>query len=547
MKLFNKAISQSRSLILIIALLFTLGKFSSAQQRPNILLVIAEGIDPSFIPPYGNSTIKTPNLTWLADNGIVFTRMFSTYGVCAPSRTAMITGMYPTAIGAMDQRTMTAHSTIPYLPDYETIPPADVKCFTEYLRAAGYYCTNHGKTDFQFASPVTAWDENKSTASWVHRKKGQPFFSIYNIGITHESQLWLRQDEPLRVDPAKVPVPPYFPQHNAVVRRQIARMYDNNLLMDEELGMLLDSLKRDHLLDSTVIIFTCDHNGPLPWYKREVSDRGTHIPFIVYLPGKKNAGSKDTELHSTVDLAPTILSLSGLPVPKYMQGQAFLGKKKSGTPRKYVYTARDRMDEQYDLIRAVRDKQFQYIRNYNPDLIDYRDNAYRLRMPMMQEILRLKAKDSLNPELKRWFAPKTAEELYDVQKDPYELNNLAADPTYAKVASRMRDALNDWIRLMRDKGFMQERDLIQLMWQGVEKPVTRAPEVTKKSIEGNIALLTISSATTGASIAYRLSSDPPDYWHLYTKPVSVSLDSILFIKAIRLGFDESKLVTYTVK
>lgn len=532
------------TLLFVFIFLLSLCQWALGQKRPNILLIIAEGTEPSFIPPYGNTTIKTPNLTWLAKNGVTFTRMFSTYGVCAPSRTALITGMYPTAIGAMDQRALTAHQTIPYLPDYEAVPPEGVKCFTEFLRAAGYYCTNKGKTDFQFKSPITAWDENKFTASWTHRKDGQPFFAIYNIDIVHESKLWTRQDKPLRVDPNKVPVPPYFPQNNPVIRRQIARMYDNNMMMDEELGTILNDLKKDNLLDSTIIIFTCDHNGPLPWYKREVSDRGTHIPFIVYFPDKKSAGTRDTELHSLVDMAPTILSLAGLPIPQYMQGEAFLGKQKSAHLRDFVYTARDRMDEQYDLIRAVRNKQYQYIRNFDPDLPNYHNNEYRLHMPMMQEILRLKEKDSLNEELKRWFSLKPVEELYNVQNDPFELNNLATNPAYSNMLIKMRSALDDWIRLMRDKGFMQEKDLIETMWQGTEKPVTATPKITKKNSGGAKAQLAISCPSPGASIAYRLSSDPPGYWHLYSAAVEITVKDTLHAKAIRLGYDESKEVTY---
>lgn len=526
-------------IIFSILFLFSIPKLTSAQKHPNILWITCEDLSP-FLPSFGDSTIKTPNLSWLAANGIRFTRMFSTYGVCAPSRCSIITGMYPTTIGAMDMRTGTVHQDIPYLPDYEAVPPPEVRCFTEYLRAAGYYCTNNAKTDYQFKSPITAWDENGKKATWRHRKPGQPFYSVFNIGITHESQLWRRQDKPLRVDPAKVPVPPYYPQDNLVIRRQVARMYDNIMLMDKRVGELIDELKEDHLLDSTIIIFCSDHGGPFAWYKREAYDRGTHIPFIVRFPDKRRAGTKDTELHSLVDMAPTILSLADVPIPEYLQGQAFLGPEKAAHSRKYIFTARDRMDEQYDLVRTVRDKHYQYVRNYDPDLPRYHNNAYRLHMPMMQEILRLKGKDSLNAPLKRWFSTKPVEELYDVQKDPYELHSLANDAAYSGVLKRMRTALNDWERETRDKGFMQEIDLIRLMWPGLKQPATLTPKIKEIKHTGKAQVVKITCATPGASIAYRLDTDPPNYWHLYVHPAILPKGSSIKAKAIRIGYKESE-------
>jgi len=188
MSTWSKKSNHAGLILFLIFLLSVIPKLSSAQKHPNILWITCEDLSP-FLPSFGDSTIKTPNLSWLAEEGISFTRMFSTYGVCGPSRSSIITGMYPTSIGAMDQRTTTAHHTIPYLPDYEVVPPPEVKCFTEYLRAAGYYCINNAKTDYQFKVPITAWDENGKKATWKHRAPGQPFYAVINIGITHEAQL----------------------------------------------------------------------------------------------------------------------------------------------------------------------------------------------------------------------------------------------------------------------------------------------------------------------------------------------------------------------
>ncbi|MEO8962327.1 MAG: sulfatase-like hydrolase/transferase [Ginsengibacter sp.] len=532
-----------KNYLFLLLFLSAISKSVDAQSKPNIIWITCEDIS-SFLPSYGDSTISTPNLSKLASEGIRYTRMFSTYGVCAPTRSSIITGMYPNSIGSMNMRTVSVNRDNSFLPNYEAVPPPEVKCFTEYLRAAGYYCTNNAKTDYQFAPPITAWDENSKTASWRNRAAGQPFFAVFNIEITHESQIWVRQNQPLRVDPAKVKVPPYYPQNNPIIRKDIARMYDNIMLMDDRVGQLLDQLRDDHLIDSTIIFFYSDHGGPIAWYKREPYDRGTLVPFIIRFPDKKHAGTSDDELHSFVDLAPTMLSLAGLPVPVHLQGQPFLGTQKPMEPRQYIFTARDRMDGFYDLIRSARDKQYRYVRNYDPDLIKYGDINYRKSMPMMKEILRLKDKDSLNSTLQQWFSSKMPEELYDEQNDPFELNNLAYDANYSDVLQRMRHEEQNWVMKIRDKGFMQEKDLINLMWPGMVQPVTLKPVVEKINNQKNEVVLQIKCGTPGASIAYRLNTDPPETWHLYSHVITVPASGSIRSKAIRIGYKESEESVY---
>jgi hypothetical protein len=242
-----------------------------------------------------------------------------------------------------------------------------------------------------------------------------------------------------------------------------------------------------------------------------------------------------------------MLSLTGLPIPAHLQGQAFLGTKKAKKPRQYIFTARDRMDVFYDLIRSARDKQYRYVRNYDPGLLKYSDNTYRKNMPMMQEILRLKDKDSLNAPLQKWFSPKMPEELYDVQKDPYELNNLAGQAKYAGVLQRMRNEEESWIMRIRDKGFMQEKDLVNLMWPGMVQPVTSAPLIQKLNNKGNKEIVQIKCETPGASIAWRLSADPPDAWRLYSHTITITIGNTIYAKAIRIGYKESKESVYPHK
>lgn len=502
--------------------------------RPNILWITCEDMS-AHLPSYGDRTVPTPNIDRLAREGVRYRRMFSTNGVCAPSRSAIITGMYPNSIGSNHMRTVQASRVGNGLINYEAVPPPEVKCFPEYLRAATYYCTNNSKTDYQFNAPFTAWDENGNKAHWRNRTdKSQPFFSVFNLEVTHESQIWARANRPLRVNPATVKLPPIYPD-NAVIRRDVARNYDNIMVMDSLVGVILKQLEDDKLLDKTIIVFFSDHGSGMAWHKREIYDRGLHVPMIVRYPNGRGAGTWDEELHSFVDLAPSMLSLASVRVSKHMQGQAFLGEQRVQTPRRYIYAARDRFDEHYDCSRAVRDQRYKYVRNYQPDKPYYMDLAYRKQMPMMQEILRLRDASQLPPITQGWFGPKPAEELYDTQKDPDELTNLAQNPAFAQKLAELRQAEQQWVRDIHDKGFMQERDLIQLFWPNNEQPVTETPTLTRQP-SGNDARLVLTCATQGASIGYQVNDGP---WQLYSRPVTVATGAKVAGKAIRIGYKPS--------
>ena len=506
------------------------------QPRPNILWITCEDMS-AHLPSYGDRTVATPNLDRLAREGVCYRRMFSTSGVCAPSRSAIITGMYASSIGSNHMRTVQGSRVGNGIINYETVPPARVKCFPEYLRAADYYCTNNAKTDYQFEAPFTAWDENGNKAHWRNRKdKNQPFFAVFNIGVTHESQIWERAKQPLRVNPATVKYPPYYPE-NPIIRTDVARNYDNIMVMDSLVGNLLKQLEEDNLLDKTIVFFYSDHGSGMAWHKRELYDRGLHVPFMIRYPDHRGAGTWDDELHSFVDLAPSMLSLVGMPVPDYLQGQAFLGDRRVKTPRSYIYAAKDRFDEHYDCSRAVRDKRFKYIRNYQPDRPYYMDLAYRKQMPMMVEILRLRDAGQLPPVTQRWFGTKPVEELYDIEKDPYELTNLADKPAHRAKLDELRRQEQQWVRAVHDKGFMQERDLIQLFWPGGQQPVTESPKTDRQAGASGQDRLTMSCPTAGASIGYRIGAGN---WQLYTQPISVPKGAAVTAKAIRIGYKPSE-------
>ena len=381
--------------------------------KPNILWLVAEDLSP-YLPSFGDSTIITPNLDRLAKEGVRYSNVFSISGVCAPSRSAIVTGMYPTSIGAHHMRTLSQQPAAKKrgLINYEVVPPPNVKMVSQVLRENGYYCTNNKKEDYQFYKSVLAWDESSIFAHWRNRPKNSKFFSVFNFGVTHESNLWdpwYRQfdldpfppdrnvgkwwekfsgtEKPLYVsENIDLNIPPYLPD-NSTVRNDMMRMYSNIVEMDEKVGLIIDQLEEDGLLEETIIVFYTDHGGPLPRQKRLLYDSGIKVPMIIRYPNKVRAGQIDERMISFVDFAPTLLSMVKIEPPDYYHGFPFEGIFKSKDDREYIHAAADRFDEYYDQIRAVRDKQYKYLRNYNTDKPYYLPLEYRERMNSMQELL----------------------------------------------------------------------------------------------------------------------------------------------------------------
>ncbi|MEL6671389.1 MAG: sulfatase-like hydrolase/transferase [Bacteroidota bacterium] len=510
-------------------------------EQPNILWIVAEDMGPT-IAAYGDSSIATPNLDRLAREGVRYNHCYSTHGVCAPSRAALATGMYPTAIAANHMRTYGNPNLLPPgIPPYEAIPPAALKMHSEQLRRAGYFTSNHTKEDYQFRAPRSAWDQSGREAHWRNRQPGQPFFSIFNYGVCHESGMWRNRDKELLVSPEKVIVPPYFPD-NPTVRQEMARMYSNIALMDQQVGELLAELEADGLLEKTIIFFYADHGGPLPRQKREVYDSGLRVPLLIRFPNQQRAGTVSDELVSFIDFKPTLLSLANIPLPDYLHGQAFLGGQMAATPREYIWAARDRLDEETDGVRAVRDHQFKYVKNLHPELPNIMDVDYRKQMTLMQELYRLDSLGELSGPPARFFQPtKPDEELYDCQADPYEINNLAADPAYAKTLERLRAAYQAWAEAYPDWGAMPETDMIAKLWPDGQQPQTAAVVAQPQGDQ-----LSLTSATEGASISYQLKTpeDTTESWFLYTEPIPMPQGKTVVAEAHRIGYLKSEWTTY---
>lgn len=331
-------------------------------------------------------------------------------------------------------------------------------------------------------------------------------------------------------------VPPYLPETDAVVQ-DVRRMYSNIVEMDRHVGLVLKQLEEDGLLENTIIVWYADHGGPLPRQKRLVYDSGLKVPMIIRFPGKWRAGEIDDRLISFIDFAPTLLSMCSIQPPEYMDGQAFEGKYQSHNPRKYIHAAADRFDEKYDMIRAVRDKRFKYLKNFQPKKGYYLALDYREKMATMQELLRLRNEGKLNEIQMQWLrSSKPVEELFDTDNDPHEINNLAGDPAYAEKLSELRAECERWIEEIGDMGLIPEEELINQFWPGKIQPVTGAPVVKKE--DGKIQL---HCDTEGASIGYKLGSDevPWKGWRIYSEPFEIPEGESVKIVAHRIGYAPS--------
>lgn len=529
---------------------------TASQARPNIVFLLVEDLSPR-IGAFGDTVARTPNLDQLAREGVRYTSVYTSAGVCAPSRAALIMGMHQASIGVQHMRT-SAYRWPDGHQGYEAVPPAFMKAFPEMLRAAGYYTTNNSKTDYQFGIPFTVWDENGASAHWKNRPEGMPFFAMYSLQYTHESGLFMpdaapgldtasanaaramemrRVTLPHRTRPEDVVVPPYYPD-TPTVRADIARQYDNVQLMDAWVGERIDELRREGVLDNTIVIWSTDHGDGLPRAKRSLYDSGLQVPMIVRFPDGRMAGKADDRMISFVDLAPTILALAGVTPPAHLQGINALGP--DGLKQDHSFAERDRLDEWLDLSRAVRTRDFKYIRNEYPDAPFYLKLAYRENLPMMAEMRRLFEAGKLSPLQASYFrTPRPAEELYDLRSDPDEIRNLADDPAFAAVKVQLAGVLSKWRKQIGDLGKLPEDAMMKTAWGGDVQPGT-APPAFRISTTNGARMITIEDGTPHASIGYRFQGETR--WRLYVAPFAAPPGKGVEAKAIRYGFKESDVI-----
>jgi uncharacterized sulfatase len=431
-------------------ILLTVAGVASAAERPNILWLTSEDHGP-HMGCYGDAYATTPNIDALAARGMLYRHCWSNAPVCAPARTTLIAGLYPTATGSEHMR-----SLLPY--------PVGKKMYPQFLREAGYYCTNNSKTDYNLAMPGKVWDESSGKAHWRNRAEGQPFFAIFNSTRSHESQVRRRPHQAIH-DPAKAPIPAYHPD-TPEVRRDWAQYYDVVSEADADAGRILKQLEEDGLSEDTIVFYYADHGSGLPRNKRWPYNSGLQVPLVVYFPEKfqdlassdYRAGSESQRLVSFVDFAPTLLSIAGIEPPEWMQGRAFLGKFQD-EPRDFIHGFRGRMDERFDLVRSVSDGRYVYIRNYMPHKIYGQHVSYMFETPTTQVWKRLHDQGKLNASQDIFWSTKAPEELYDLTTDPDEVHNLADSPEHREVLARLRQAQRDHAREIRDVGFLPEGEI----------------------------------------------------------------------------------------
>lgn len=427
-------------------------------RRPNIIWIIAEDISPAFAC-YGDSLANTPNIDRLCLEGIRFDNAYATAPICAPSRSCLVSGRYAISMGTQHLRSET-----PFSPNLKTLP--------EHLSAGGYFTSNRNKTDYNF-SPEGLWEHwSGRYAPWRQRTDDRPFFSFINVGPSHEGSVNrlanyeenvkdLAPEE--RIDPATMKVPPYYPDTEAS-REVWAHYYDMLQVLDKNVGLIIDSLEMDGLLEETIIFFFGDHGFGMPRYKRWLYNTGLSVPLMVRIPEKyrhlqpESMDGATDRLVSFVDYAPTVLNLAGLEIPGTMEGQAFLGAEVPEA-REYVYAARDRADDMFEMSRAVRNDRYIYIRHFMPHLPYIQSGFIYSDVKEGFKALREARAAGLNNELQEgmWLA-KPIEELYDLRQDPDELHNLAETEGYQDIKNTLRGKLHDWMLTHHDLGLLPEAE-----------------------------------------------------------------------------------------
>lgn len=436
---------------LSLAALGSLLVLASGAERPNILWITSEDNAAHWLGCYGNDQASTPRLDRLAAEGNLFRHAYSNAPVCAVARSTILTGVHAPSQGTQHMRS-------------RHVIPAEIKPYVTFLRSEGYYCTNASKTDYNFKGNDRAiWDDCSDKAHYRKRAGGQPFFAIFNLTVTHESSLFpgKRGAGPTRLKPSEIKLPPHLPDLPET-RGDFAVYHDKVSELDTQVGGILDELDQAGLADDTIVFYYSDHAGPTPRGKRYLEDTGVHVPLLVRVPEKWRAlspfkaGEAVDELVSFVDFAPTLLSLVGLEKPDYMQGRAFLGKHR-GDPEEGVFLYADRFDEIYGMRRGWTDGRWKYIRRFTPHLPAAPYSSYQFSMPSWTAWRKAWQDGKLDKRHRRiWETPQPPEELFDLEADPWEIHNLAADPAHAERLAEMRTRMKTKMSGVKDTGIIPE-------------------------------------------------------------------------------------------
>lgn len=481
-----------------------------SEAMPNIIWLVSEDNSVHYSGLYRSSGADMPNISSLASQGILYENAFSNAPVCSVARSTLISGCYASRIGAQYHRRM------------ELAPmPDGLEMFPAYLREAGYYTTNNSKEDYNLIKSDSVWDESSRNASYKNRSPGQPFFHVQNFGTTHEGKLHFSQDaidtNEALTNLDEVELFPYQPNTETFTYTH-AYYQDLHKKVDDEIGSFLDEVNADGLMENTFIFYYGDHGGVLPRSKGYIYETGVHVPLVVYVPPRyrhlvqTGPGGRSRDFVQFVDFGPTVLSLAGINTPEEMDGRPFLGKYADLSDRDEAFFYADRFDEKYDLVRGVRKGKFKYLRNYQPFNIDGLYNFYRYKMLAYQEWQTLYNDGKLNTEQAQFFNRRSPEALFDLEKDPFEVNNLAHDPSYVTILDSLRETLRQFVKSQPDLSFFPEPIMLE---DAMENPLKFGQE-NKENIASlidvaDLALLAFEEARP--RLKMELDSDDP--WHRY--------------------------------
>ncbi len=504
--------------------------YCTGQESPNFLWLVCE--DQSlFFSMYGDSSANTPNLDQLANDGIVYQNCYTPSPVCAPSRSSLITGMYPTTLGTHHMRaykksaknkSINMHNLLPY---YSSKPKKPIQFFTEILRENGYYCTNNSKEDYNMITSPLAWDESSKVAHWRNRQVGQPFFSVFNFNVTHESNIWKNEDLYSKNELESVLVPNIFPDHLAI-KSDILTNYKNIEKLDEQIGVIINQLKEDSLYEKTIIFFFSDNGGPFPRYKRSIYETGIRVPMVAKWINDSCRGNT-SQLISFVDFAPTIIDAANMKEKFSFEGISFFKKNQ----RKYIYSATDRFDENTDMRRSIRGRNFKLIYNGDTTTPTYRKVDYRQQMKTMKVLDSLKQKKELNTYFSDWFYKnKNRFELYEITVDYFETNNLINNPKYDQIYKTLKYYLFEWIK-DSDFGNMSEATMLETMFSSsISIPKLNTPKLVV-SDSGYL----VESNNLYTSVGWRNKNET--VWNIYSENEKIQPNDNFEILLFKPGYE----------
>lgn len=447
----------------------------SRGERPNIVWIVSDDLGPE-LGCYGYPDVSTPNLDRLAEQGTRYNFAFSTSPVCSASRTAFQTGQYQTTIGGHHHITRDKRK----LP--ETVPT-----IVGLMRDAGYFVSNgHGtlpkakerlaKTHFNFVYDKRTFFDG---TDWSQRAKGQPFFAQVQIKEPHRA---FHKATRIR---ETVPIPPYYPEH-PITRADWSNYLASIEVLDRKVGAVLDRLDAEGLADNTMVVFFGDHGRPHVRAKQWLYDGGLHTPLLIRWPGNVDAGQVKNGLVSLLDLMPTTLAAAKVKVPQNVElpGANLLDPSFKGHPQ--LFAARDRCGDAIDRIRSIRTADFKYIRNFHPELPYMQHSGYKkLQYPVETLMRSLSDKGQWNSLILSKTRP--AEELYDLESDPYELQNLAEDPFQQDRLRQFREQLDQWIIETGDLGEVDESLTVDMQALKKEKWEYYSKGMKKRGLDPNIS------------------------------------------------------------